>query len=87
MKQLVIFSFVLLCFVGCSESGPKTNADHFNETQNDTNTPYGNVRDGSGTDNDDGSVTFETDNGDRLNVPVSNTDAGPHYGTPRKLPD
>ncbi len=84
MNRLVIFSFALLMVVGCGESQPSTPAGRFNETQADTNTPYGNVRDGSAVDNDDGSITFQTDNGTELTVPVTQTEAGPKYGTPTR---
>lgn len=86
MKQLISFSIVLLFAVGCGESKPLTPAQHFNETQADTNTPYGNVTDDSAVDNEDGSVTFQTDNGDELTVPVTQTEAGPRYGTPTRTP-
>jgi len=82
MRQLAFFSLLLVCYSGCGDSGPKTPAEHFNATQSDTNTPYGNVRDGSAVDNPDGTITFETDNGTRLRVPVHQTEAGPRYGTP-----
>jgi hypothetical protein len=84
MKRLVLFSLLLVCVLGCAESGPATPADQFNNTQSDTNTPYGNVRDDSAVDNPDGTITFETDNGDRLTVPVQETEAGPRYGTPTR---
>ncbi len=87
MKKLVLFSTLLLSLAGCSESKIRVHADQFNDTQNDTNTPYGNVRDNSAVDNEDGSVTFETDNDVSLTVPVTDTEAGPRYGTPTRNPE
>jgi len=84
MKQLVLFSLLLVFVLGCGESPPKTPAQHFNATQAQTNTPYGNVRPGSAVDNPDGTITFETDGGARLRVPVQQTEAGPKYGTPTR---
>lgn len=86
MKRLVSSSLMFGLLVGCVETEIKTPAEHFNETQSDTNTPFGNVSDGSAVDNPDGSVTFETDNGDRLIVPTHQTESGPTYGTPTRSP-
>lgn len=82
MRILVLFSVFVLFLNGCGESSPATPAQHFNATQVNTNTPYGNVSPDSAVDNDDGSITFQTDNGDQLTVTVTQTEAGPKYGTP-----
>lgn len=87
MRTLASFSFVGLLIVGCGESEPLTPAQHFNKTQSNTNTPYGNVTDGSAVDNDDGSITFTTDEGVALTAPVTQTEAGPRYGTPTRSPE
>ncbi len=84
VKRLALFSVMMGLMIGCGETEPMTPAEYFNATQADTNTPYGNVRDGSAVDNPDGSITIETDNGDRLTVPVQQTEAGPKYGTPTR---
>lgn len=86
MRISASFSVLLIILAGCGESLPSTPAQHFNATQADTNTPYGNVTDGSAVDNDDGSISFKTDNGDELTVPVTQTEAGPRYGTPTRAP-
>lgn len=84
MRALVLSSVLHVFLAGCGESQPLTPAQRFNETQSGTNTPYGNVTDDSAVDNDDGSITFKTDNGDELTVPVTQTEAGPKYGTPTR---
>lgn len=82
MRKLLSFSIVIVLFSGCYETKPLTPAQYFNKTQAMTNTPYGNVTDNSAVDNDDGTITFRTDEGVELTVTVSQTDAGPKYGTP-----
>lgn len=84
MKRLASFSLLLSCVLGCGQSSPPTPAQYFNKTQAITSTPYGNVRDGSAIDNPDGTITFETDNGERLTVSVQQTEVGPKYGTPTR---
>lgn len=84
MRILVSFSFAIALLVGCGESRPPTPAEEFNRTQSDTNTPYGNVTDNSAVDNVDGSISFTTDNGNELTTTVTNTEAGPRYGTPTR---
>lgn len=84
MRTLVSFSVAMVLLVGCSKPKPLTPAEHFNQTQSNTNTPYGNVTDGSAVDNDDGSITFRTDDGVELTTTVTQTEAGPKYGTPTR---
>ena len=84
MRTLVLFSVGMVLLVGCGESEPLTPAEHFNRTQSNTNTPYGNVADGSAVDNEDGSITFRTDDGVELTTPVTQTEARPKYGTPTR---
>lgn len=84
MRTLASFSVATVLFFGCGESVPLTPAQYFNQTQSNTNTPYGNVTDGSAVDNDDGSITFRTDDGVELTTTVIQTEAGPKYGTPTR---
>lgn len=84
MRTFASFSVLLVVLAGCGDSQPLTPAQHFNATQANTNTPYGKVTGDSAVDNSDGSITFTTDNGDVLTAPVTQTEAGPKYGTPTR---
>lgn len=81
MRASALFSLLLALLIGCGKDTP---AQHFNKTQKQTNTPFGKVREGSAVDNKDGSISFETEGGAKFKTTVTDTEAGPKYGTPTR---
>lgn len=69
---------------GYGKSAPPSAAQQFNGLQANANALFGKMRPGTAVDNPDGTVTYETDNGERYTVQVNETGSGPRFSNPKR---